>query len=59
MEKYEIEVGDLYNFDEIGFLMGWGQSAKVITSKLRENGGLHAQDGNREIVTILEIGCAD
>ncbi|RPA94081.1 hypothetical protein L873DRAFT_1702870 [Choiromyces venosus 120613-1] len=59
IEKYEIKKENHYNFDEIRFLMGWGHSAKVITSNLREKGALRAQDGNREMVTILETGCAD
>ena len=35
IDRYVIQEGDIYNFDETGFLMGMLSSAKVVTSSER------------------------
>ena len=59
--KYNIAPENLYNLDEIGYLMGFTQSCRVIYGKdLRQrNGALRACDGGREMVTVIETICAD
>lgn len=57
--KFSFE--NVYNIEEIGFLMGFAQSEKVITIVRipRHQGRLRAQDGIREIITALEGICPD
>jgi polyhydroxyalkanoate synthesis regulator phasin len=62
MVAEDIRAENVYNIDEIGFLMGCSASAKVveIVRHPRTDGKLfHSQDGNREMVTVLECICAD
>ncbi|RPB01502.1 CENP-B protein, partial [Choiromyces venosus 120613-1] len=52
-----------YNIDEIGFLLSFGQSERVleVVRDPRENGQLRyrAQNGSREFITVIEGICAD
>jgi hypothetical protein len=52
--KYGIQEGDIYNFDEAGFLMGVIATAKVVTSSESRNRPKAAQPGNREWVSIIQ-----
>jgi len=42
IEEYAIEAKNIYNFDEIGFMLGCSRSEKVVVDirLLRENGTL-------------------
>jgi len=44
-QHHGIQDADIYNMDEIGFLQGYIQSAKVITRT--EHKAIHIQPGNR------------
>jgi hypothetical protein len=56
----EISPKDIYNIDEVGLLMGFAQSCRVIYGKdVRKNGALRAYDGGREMVTVIETICTD
>ena len=59
--KYDIIPENLYNLDEIGYLMGLTQSCRVIYGKdLRQrSGALRACDGGREMITVIETICAN
>jgi hypothetical protein len=59
INKYGIQEGDIYNFDETGFLMGILSSAKVVTSSERRGRPRTKQPGNREWVTVIQGVCAD
>jgi hypothetical protein len=52
--NYGIVEGDIYNFDEAGFLMGVIATAKVVTSSESRNRPKAAQPGNREWVSIIQ-----
>jgi hypothetical protein len=52
--KYGITEEDIYNFDEVGFLMGVIATAKVVTSSESRNRPKTAQPGNREWVSIIQ-----
>jgi hypothetical protein len=53
MVKYGICDKDIYNFDEIGFLMGILSNVKVVTSSECYNRPYTKQPGNREWVIII------
>ncbi|PWW73911.1 hypothetical protein C7212DRAFT_299211, partial [Tuber magnatum] len=59
--KYDIVPENLYNLDEISYLMEFTQSCRVIYGKdlRQQNGALCACDGRREMVTVIETICAD
>ena len=59
IDKYAIQEGDIYNFDETGFQMGMLSSAKVVTSSERRGRPRTKQPGNREWVTVIQAVCAD
>ena len=59
IDKYAIQEGDIYNFDETGFLMGMLSSAKVVTSSERRGRPCIKQPGNWEWVTVIQAVCAD
>jgi AraC-like DNA-binding protein len=59
MDKYAIQEGDIYNFDETGFQMGILSGAKVVTSSERRGRPRAKQPGNREWVTVIQAVCAD
>ncbi|EDN04832.1 predicted protein [Histoplasma mississippiense (nom. inval.)] len=60
--KYNIEPGNIYNFDEKGFLLGFIHTLKRIVSinALKSGRTIGAsQDGSREFITLLASICAD
>ena len=59
IDKYAIQEGDIYNFDETGFMMGMLSAAKVVTSSERRGRPRTKQPGNREWVTVIQAVCAD
>ena len=52
--KYGIDVADIFNFDETGFMMGVILSAMVVTSTDRCRKPKLSQPGNREWVTVIQ-----
>jgi DDE superfamily endonuclease len=62
IEKYEIEVHNMYNMDEKGFLIGvLNKSKRIYTKSEAVRGKLlgAGQDGNREWITVIASICAD
>ena len=56
IEKYRITAENIYNFDEKGFLIGFGRSLKrIITQEALRLGRItkSKQDGSREFISIL------
>ena len=56
IEKYRITAENIYNFDEKGFLIGYGRSLKrIMTRAALESGRItkSKQDGSREFISIL------
>jgi hypothetical protein len=63
IEKWKITANNYYNFDEKGFLMGFGRILKRIMTAIALKSGRiikSKQDGSREFIlilaTILAIG---
>jgi hypothetical protein len=56
--KYSIQEVDIYNFDEMGFLMGMLLSAKVVISSKRRGKPHMKQLGNQEWVIVIQGVCA-
>jgi hypothetical protein len=54
MEKYRILSEDIYNFDEIGFLMGIIATIRVITRSEKNLCPKLIQPGNRGWVTVIK-----
>jgi hypothetical protein len=52
--KYGIQLGDTWNFDETGFIMGMIEPGMVITSSERQGMPKKVQPGNREWITVIE-----
>ena len=52
--KYGIQDGDIYNFDEVGFLMGIISAGMVVTASERRTRPKSVQPGNREWVTVIQ-----
>jgi hypothetical protein len=52
--KYGIDLADIYNFDETGFMMGIIASGMVITGADRRGNPKSVQPGNREWVTVIQ-----
>jgi len=52
--KYRVDDNNIYNFDEIGFIMGIASTAKVITTSERRYRPNTIQPGNREWVTVIQ-----
>jgi hypothetical protein len=52
--KYSITDDDIYNFDEIGFMMGLITTAKVITASERRHRPKAVQPGNYKWVTVIQ-----
>lgn len=53
-QEYGIVDNDIYDFDETGFTMGIGATAKVICSSDRSGKPSLIQPGNREWVAVVE-----
>ncbi|OBS16612.1 hypothetical protein FPOA_27274 [Fusarium poae] len=51
--KYSIQSGDIWNFDETGFMMGLIQSGMVVTGSERQGRPKSVQPGNREWITAI------
>ncbi|KAI8710967.1 HTH CENPB-type domain-containing protein [Fusarium sp. LHS14.1] len=51
--KYGINLADIYNFDETGFMMGVIASGMVVTGAERRGKAKSVQSGNREWVTAI------
>jgi hypothetical protein len=52
--KYGINLADIYNFDETGFIMGLIASGMVVTGAERRGRPKSVQPGNREWVTVIQ-----
>ena len=52
--KYGINLADIYNFDETGFMMGIIASGMVVTGAERRGKAKSVQPGNREWVTAIQ-----
>jgi hypothetical protein len=53
-QTYGIGDGDMYNFDETGFMMGVAATSKVITSSDTVGRAINVQLGNRDWLTSIE-----
>lgn len=58
VRRHQIQPGDIYNFDEIGFLEGQGRAGKVVTQFPERNDSI-ASSFSRGLITILECISAD
>ena len=54
MGKYGIQLEDLYNFDETGFMMGVITASLIITHSEKRGKAKAIQPGNREWSTVIE-----
>ena len=54
MAKYRIQIENLYNFDETGFMMGIIISFLIITRSDRHEKAKSIQPNNREWGTVIE-----
>jgi hypothetical protein len=52
--KYGIHADDIWNFDEVGFMMGKIEPGIVITSSERPGNPKSVQPGNREWATVIQ-----
>src|SRR6478736_5126281 len=52
--KYGIQLDDMWNFDETGFMMGMIEPGMVITSLERQGMPKKVQPGNREWITAIQ-----
>jgi hypothetical protein len=58
VEKYNIPEENIYNMDEKGIQLGMGK--RVLAFVDRDQKTVHqVEDGNRELVTVIECVCAD
>jgi hypothetical protein len=58
--EYGVLTCNTYNFDEKGFMLGLGHATKRMYSKqAMRNEARAAQDGNREMVSVIACICAD
>jgi hypothetical protein len=53
LKEYQIKQSHIWNMDEKGFLLGMAAKVKVVCRKGRKN-PKYIQDGNRELITVLE-----
>ncbi|KAL5501527.1 hypothetical protein ACEPAH_8787 [Sanghuangporus vaninii] len=56
--KYNISPSNIYNMDEKGIQLGIGGRARVLVDRNQKTVRM-VQDGNKELVTIIECVCAD
>ncbi|KAJ0127194.1 Uncharacterized protein HZ326_29704 [Fusarium oxysporum f. sp. albedinis] len=52
--KYGIQLDDMWNFDETGFMMGMIEPGMVVTSSERQEMPKKVQPGNREWITAIQ-----
>ena len=52
--KHGIQEGDIFNFDETGFMMGVASTAKVVTASEKGYRPKAIQPGNREWATVIQ-----
>jgi hypothetical protein len=52
--KYGIQEADIYNFDEIGFMMGKISTNMIVTSSKRRTRPKIMQQGDREWATVIQ-----
>lgn len=58
IEEYKILPGNLYNMDEKGIQLGIG--ARITAMIDRDQKTVYSiEDGNRELITVIETICAD
>lgn len=57
--KYDISCENVYNMDEKGIQMGIGGRTMVLVDHDQKGAVYHIEDGNRELVTVIETICAD
>ena len=58
IKGYNIPVENIYNMDEKGIQLGIGQKVKAFVDR-DQTDVYSVEDGNRELVTIIETVCAD
>lgn len=59
LATYKIEPHNIYNMDEKGIQLGIGGRTMVLVDRDQKGAVYHIEDGNRELVTIIETICAD
>lgn len=57
--EYNIPVENIYNMDEKGIQMGIGKRTMVLVDRDQKGAAYHIEDGNWELVTVIETVCAD
>lgn len=58
VEEYEIPLENIYNMDEKGIQLGVGTRVYALIDRNQET-AYQVEDGNREMVTVIEAVCAD
>ena len=58
VEEYNIPIENIYNMDEKGLQLGVGKRIAAIIDRDQKN-VYNLEDGNRELVTVIETVCAD
>jgi len=56
--EYDIDDEDIYNMDEKGIQLGSSARVKTLVDRTQQNIN-RVEDGNRELVTVIETVCAD
>lgn len=58
IEEYNITPGNIYNMDEKGIQLGIGAKITVMVDR-NQRAVYSIEDGNRELITVIECICAD
>ena len=58
LQEYKIKNINIWNIDKKGFLLGISAKCRMVCKKGRKN-SKYTQDGNRELITILECVSAE
>jgi hypothetical protein len=58
IEEYSIPPENIYNMDEKGIQLGLGKRVAALVDHDQKT-AYQVEDGNRELVTIIETVCAD
>ena len=58
INEHQIPIENIYNMDEKGIQLGVGKRVAAIIDRDQKN-AFQVEDGNRELVTIIETICAD